>query len=416
MTIFSIHNPDRYMADLRHILSQGRKRIGIVIGAGAATAIRVDNNNNIVSTGGRPLVPNTAGLTEAVMSSLETCDRRTIEKVKNDIDEPIDIEVILTRVRRLALAIGRSHVYGLDGGAYHGLGKRLCRVIGEKVSSNLPESPNPHTQLVAWIAGTQRTHAVEIFTTNYDLLIEEALERARLSYFDGFTGSKLPFFDAATVLSDDLPVRWSRLWKLHGSLGWTLTNDRVVRTGRKDATELIYPDHLKYDQVTRQPYSALFERLRIFLTTPDTLLLCSGFSFRDAHISALLDEALTANAHTAIFAFQYNNVNEEQQVSEIAMRRPNLSVFARDGAIINGVQGPWRPGKSPNEEWQEIRRTFWHEGSSDEKSYFLLGDFARLAHFLSLIQAQEMWTARAYDTGRTEEPPEISGAGEDRHT
>ena len=47
--------------------------------------------------------------------------------------------------------------------------------------------------------------------------------------------------------------------------------------GRAPAPELIYPDHLKYGQVTRQPYSALFERLRLVqLTSPDTLLLCSG--------------------------------------------------------------------------------------------------------------------------------------------
>jgi len=27
----TVHNPDRFMADLRQILSQGRKRIGILI-------------------------------------------------------------------------------------------------------------------------------------------------------------------------------------------------------------------------------------------------------------------------------------------------------------------------------------------------------------------------------------------------
>lgn len=35
----TLHNLDRNMADLRQILSQGRKRIGILIGAGAPTAI-----------------------------------------------------------------------------------------------------------------------------------------------------------------------------------------------------------------------------------------------------------------------------------------------------------------------------------------------------------------------------------------
>ena len=48
METSTVHNPDRYMADLRQMLSQGRKRIGIFIGAGAPTAIRVDAKNEIV--------------------------------------------------------------------------------------------------------------------------------------------------------------------------------------------------------------------------------------------------------------------------------------------------------------------------------------------------------------------------------
>ena len=52
----TIHNPDRYMADLRQILSQGRKRIGLLLGAGAPTAIRVDGNGLILEDGGHPLM------------------------------------------------------------------------------------------------------------------------------------------------------------------------------------------------------------------------------------------------------------------------------------------------------------------------------------------------------------------------
>ena len=335
----SIHNPDRYMADLRQILSQGRKRIGILIGAGAPTAIRVDDNNRVVDTEGRPLIPDIAHLTDAVIEALSRCDQSVVDRLKKEIDGDINIEKILTRVRRLAQVIGHSTIHGIDGAAYDQLAQRICKAIGNEVCSVLPDSPNPFTELVSWIAGTQRVHSVEIFTPNYDLLIEEAFERARVAYFDGFTGAHMPFFDPASVSSDELPPRWSRLWKLHGSLGWKILDDRVVRTGGREATQVIYPDDLKYDQVTRLPYSALFERLRLFLTTPDTLLLCSGFSFRDAHICAVLGEALAVNKHTAIFAFQYGQLSDEEPATEIAFSRPNMSVYARDGAIINGVKG-----------------------------------------------------------------------------
>ena len=382
-----IHNPDRYIVDLRQILSQGRKRIGILIGAGAPTAIHVDHHNQLAE-GGRPLIPDVVGLTETVIEALGEKDRNVIETLKHDIEGIINIETVLTQIRRLAQAIGTSPVHGLDGIAYSELGQRLCEEIGRKVNVRLPSPLNPYSELVSWISGTQRDHAVEVYTPNYDLLLEEAFERARIAYFDGFTGAHRPFFDPASVASDELPARWARLWKLHGSLGWKIADNAVIRTGGREATELIYPDHLKYDQVTRLPYSALFERLRHFLTTPDTLLICSGFSFLDSHICAVLDETLAANAHTAILAFQYKCLDEESPATSLAFSRPNMSVYARDGAVINGVQGDWQPGTPPSEDWTEIRRTFWGSTSDDIPDRFLLGDFAMLAKFLALTQAQ----------------------------
>ena len=390
MPTASLHNPDRYMADLRQILSQGRKRIGVFVGAGAPTAIRVDQENRIVEDG-EPLIPDVVGLTDAVVTSLAADDRNTVETLGNEINGNVNIESILTQVRRLAQAIGSSQVHGLDGDAYGELAQRICDEIGRKVCSRLPDEPNPYSELVSWISGTQREHSVEVFTPNYDLLLEEAFERARVAYFDGFTGSHTPFFDPASVSLDELPARWSRLWKLHGSLGWKIVDDIVVRTGQREATELIYPDHLKYEQVTRLPYSALFERLRQFLTTPDTLLICTGFSFLDSHICAVLDESLAANAHTAILAFQYRQIEEEIAATKLAHSRPNLSVYARDGAVINGVAGRWQPGQAPNEDWRDIRRTFW-SFATEENGRFILGDFAKLAQFLALTQAKQLPT------------------------
>ena len=411
-----IHNPDRYMSDLRQIVSQGRKRIGFLIGAGAPTAIHVDGENQIVDSGS-PLVPDVAGLTEAVVGSLNENDQNIIETLKNEINGLVNIETILTQVRRLAQAIGNAVVHNLDGKAYEGLAHRICKGIGEKVGSQLPTSPNPYSELVSWISGTQREHSVEIFTPNYDLLMEEAFERARVPYFDGFTGAHRPFFDPASVSSSDrLPARWSLLWKLHGSLGWKISHDSVIRTGEREATELIYPDHLKYDQITRLPYSALFERFREFMTTPDTLLICSGFSFLDSHICAIIDEALAANAHTAVLAFQYKSLAEEPSAAKLAFARPNMSVYAQDGAIIHGVKGSWEPGQPPNEDWVQIRQTFWRGESQGGRGHFLLGDFVTLARFLALTQAQQVSSSASdhdqerEELGQSPKPGEHSSA------
>ena len=384
----TLHNLDRFMVDLRQILSQGRKRLGLLLGAGAPMSLLVDEKNNIASDGS-PLIPDVARLTDIVIETLCEDDKAVIDALFPDRDREVNIETVLTRIRRLSEAIENERIYGLNGSEYKGLAERICKTIGRIVSPVLPDSPNPYTELATWIGGTYRDHPVEIFTPNYDLLLEESFERNRLPYFDGFSGSHKPFFDPTSISSDSIPARWSRLWKIHGSLGWEIHDDNIIRTGSRNATSLIYPDHLKYDRIEKQPYTAMFERLKSFLNTPDSLLLCTGFSFFDAHISAILDEALAANTHTAVIAFQFRTLQEEEAAKELAIKRRNLSVYARDGGVIFGIEGKWRLGEPPTEEWLSIRNSFWDAGNGHGGS-FLLGDFAKLARFVALTQAETL--------------------------
>jgi len=384
-----IHNPDSFMADLRQILSQGRKRIGLLIGAGAPVALKV-NNEGKIDENGHPLIPDVERLTSNVLDDLEPADRGIVDILLPELGEKPNIETILTRIRRLSQAIGNAEVHGLDSAGYEKMASCICQNIGEIVARSLPEGPNPFTQLVSWIGGAHRDHSIEIFTPNYDLLLEEAFERARLPYFDGFTGAHKPFFDPTSISEDVLPPRWSRLWKIHGSLGWEISGESIIRTGNREATMLIYPDHLKYDQITRQPYSALFERLRAFLMTPDSLLLCTGFSFSDAQITAVLDDALATNTHTAVLAFQFRPLDEEEAALELALRRPNFSLYAPDGAAISGVRGTWQPGQLPTEDWESVRSTFWGRTLGDGSKKFLLGDFAMFARFCALAKADTL--------------------------
>ncbi|AVP02536.1 MULTISPECIES: SIR2 family protein [Enterobacter cloacae complex] len=418
----TIHNPDRYMTDLRQILSKGRKKIGILLGAGVPTSIRVDENGNLDQSG-KALICDIAGLTTYVIQKLNKSDSEVIDIIIQEMKKvpgreegySPNIEAILTKIRKLALAIGTQKINDLDGDGYRDLGRRICQKIGEHVAPKLPKENNAYNELVSWISGIHREKAVEIFTPNYDLLMEEAFERAKEPYFDGFTGAHCPFFDPVSISNDELPARWSRLWKIHGSLGWDVKDDVVIRTGSRDATTLIYPDHLKYDEITRLPYSALFERLRSFLTTPDSLLICSGFSFFDSHICAVFDEALAANSHTAIFAFQYKNLEDELNAVKLAKKRPNLSIYARDGAVISGVSGKWVPGEPPNDSWEEIRKTFWKKSDSSGIHEFILGDFAALARFFSLAQAlnlKETLLSTSTHAGFTSQHPYVENESE----
>ena len=382
----SVHNPDRFMADLRQILSQGRKRIGVLIGAGAPLSVRVDADGKL-DPNGQALIPGVDALTNQALAKLTGAQATAAAAIRATLPDGGNIETILSKVRLLQTALGDTPMHGLDGEAYAGLGKAICEAIGEIVGASLPSGRTPYHELVSWVSGTQRAHAVEIFTTNYDLLIEEAFELARAPYFDGFTGGHAPFFDPVTVAGNDLPPRWSRVWKLHGSLGWKSENGGVVRCGGRECSELVYPDHLKYDLTQKQPYAALFERLKRFLLTPDTVLLTTGFSFRDAHICAVLGEALAMNANAAVIAFQYQKLADEEPVRKLAFEHPNLSVYAADAAVIGGVAGPWRPGDLPKN-WGEIRASFW--GQRNGEAALLLGDFASFCRFCALSYSSDL--------------------------
>jgi SIR2-like domain len=384
----TFHNPDRFMSDLRQILSQGRKRIGLLVGAGAPLAIRVDAKNRICANG-QPLIPGVEELTQSVINSLQGKEAEVARLIQAELGNKSNIETILSRIRLLEQALGAATVNGINGAEYRDLGRSICAKIGVIVGAKLPTERNPYSELVAWVSGTLRSSAIEVFTTNYDLLFEEAFEHARAPYFDGFSGGSAPFFDPVTVAGDDLPARWSRLWKLHGSIGWAIEDGAVVRGRGRNATQLVYPDHLKYDLTQKQPYSALFERLKRFLLTPDTLLLATGFSFRDAHICAVLDEALAMNANTAVFAFQYQSLEIETPACRLAYDRPNLTVYAEDGAVVNGVPGQWRLGDLAKN-WEDIRASFWGSRKDLEPSKFLLGDFAHFARFCALAQATDL--------------------------
>lgn len=382
------HNPDQYMSDLREILAQGKKRVGLLVGAGAPFSIKLNDNGDL-DIDGKPLIPNVATLTEMVISQLKSKDKQVVNKIIELLEPLPNIEAILTRIRRLSQAIGTIKVHGLDGPEFEELAKRICEKIGEYVNASLPKASNPYTELSAWIGGIHRDHPVEIFTPNYDLLFEQALEKAHLPFFDGFSGAYKPFFDATSITSDTMPPSWTRLWKLHGSLGWDVQNGTVIRTGEMSATQLIYPDHLKYDQINKQPYTALFERLKNFLLTPDSLLICTGFSFFDAHITSVLDEAAAANAHTAIFAFQYGKLEDEAYAVDFGIKRSNVSVYAQDGAVIFGNRGAWLPGEPLSADWTNIRKTFLEAVDESSEHKFLLGDFSKLARFFALSQASE---------------------------
>lgn len=368
----AVHNPDQHMFGFRQLATNGRKRIGILIGAGAPVSINIGTMD-----AWKPLIPNIAGLETIVLNNLSEPQKTVYSQIKLSLPES-NLEKVLSRVRMLAEVIDTGNILGFTSSDFSALSTAICDSIRAVVSKDLPEGSNPYSELVSWINGINRKYAVEVFTTNYDLLLENALERSRTPYFDGFSGSKSAFFDPSSISNNDLPARWVRLWKLHGSLGWE-TNEKgeIVRVPNSTNASMVYPSHIKYDQTQAAPFSSLFERLKNFILEPDTLILSTGFSFADAHISSRLLECLMANPSAAMFAFQFNDLENERAAKELAFKCSGISVFCNDGAVINGIEAKWKIGTPPTQDWHEIRAEYYQENK------FLLGDFKRLARFLA---------------------------------
>jgi len=251
-----------------------------------------------------------------------------------------------------------------------------------------PKEPKPHAIFAHWVGAlhTRRSSALEIFTTNYDVFIEEAFEQAAVPFFDGFVGAVNPFFAPECVEAEDgrddaavFPPRgWTRLWKLHGSTNWRLTKSggsRIVRgfaadTGPSEEL-IIFPSRQKYSESRKLPFLAFQDRLRRFLARGECLLLVIGYSFSDEHLNELLFQGLRGNPRLAIDALVYGPVTD--RLAKFAEDFRNLSVYGSDKAAIGGVAETWSDPSELRDDWP-----FWDK----DKKRFVLGDFNSFAAFL----------------------------------
>lgn len=347
------HPLDRATDGLWQCLAQDKRPLGVLVGAGCPGSVHIEREG-IDS----PLIPDVAGLTATVIEELSAGDlheplERLTNGLKQDLERAPNLEDMLTRLRTLKTVVGGEAVRGLKGQEIADLEKGITNRISERLDVQLPEERTPYDDLAVWVGAIRRLTPVNLFTTNYDLLVEEALERNTVPFFDGFVGSREPFLDVGpTEQDDDVPARWARLWKLHGSTNWTLLSDgAVVRRTPSSADEqrLIHPSHLKYQESRRMPYLAMQDRFRAFLREPSATLVTIGYSFRDEHINDLIVQGLRGNASGAAFALLYGGLEKYPQGAQLALSSPNLQLFARDRGCLSGNEGPWSNGDDDEE-------------------------------------------------------------------
>lgn len=406
----NFHDPLKHVRFLQHALSQDKKPMGIFLAAGCPLSVKAPSGNT-------PLIPDVAGLTTHINGTLSS----TKGTSKNDYDKLLaelgkanksdkNIEEILSFIRALKDVSSGGDVRGFSESVLTDLERKICSEIVKKLDVSLPNTETPYHKLGSWIS-IDRAKPIEIFTTNYDLLIEQAFEELSIPYFDGFVGSRQSFFDLRAIEDDLMPKHWTRFWKIHGSINWFQNKKKEIfrssKTEEIDSAHLIYPSHLKYEQSRKMPYLALLDQLSRFLRQPSSLLIISGYSFNDYHLNDTILNALRSNPNTMVIALLWGTFTySDEKTAEVKLRypnamqlasqRPNLALWSLDEAVIGTTRGSWRiqkeydpeenPGSCINVIEEPIKDAAGKETDEKRKKYELkLGDFAVFGDFLQAL-------------------------------
>jgi len=216
---------------------------------------------------------------------------------------------------------------------------------------------NAYDALVRLVRDIGHSEEIEIFTTNYDRIIEEYSSQTKLPVLlvDGFRGEKRT--NRRFWFSDELERKGNtgilKLFKLHGSLDWRETYDgriEQVNTEEKCSVAkkykrnvLIYPTQEVYDE---EPFGILQKHFKEAATQYRAFLVI-GFSFRDTLLNSTFINhvrkggtlvVVSPHAKDVVTSNLFDGLNKEEQkkllydrIRLVNGRFPNQKAF--DGIL-----------------------------------------------------------------------------------
>lgn len=190
-----------------------------------------------------------------------------------------------------------------------------------------------------------------VFTTNYDLFSETAMDRMGISYCNGFSGTVERSFNPATFrysLAQQLDIT-SRKWtaidnfvylcKLHGSVNWIekstgLFPIRETQTPSSGDSEraMIYPTPAKQNASFGSPYSDLFRAFQSRIVRDQSVLFVIGYSFGDEHINNIIFQALTIPTFRIIALLSPDSGGVAAKLR--ALEDPRIWLIGGDGPTV----------------------------------------------------------------------------------
>jgi hypothetical protein len=197
---------------------------------------------------------------------------------------------------------------------------------------------------------------VNIFTLNYDTLVEQAADAEGVVLLDGFVGTQRRIFRPESYEQDlYFPAettegrvhRFDRvlhLYKLHGSITWTaseptLANPYGVQSEafNPEATQplLIYPTPAKFGETLGMPYAELFRRFADTLVRPQSVLFVIGYGFGDEHVNAIIRQALAVPSFTLVIV----DPSPKSMFVKTLREQQDRRVWIAEGPAIGTLKG-----------------------------------------------------------------------------
>ena len=201
-------------------------------------------------------------------------------------------------------------------------------------------------QLLYHANSRQVTKNINIFTTNYDLFIEKALDELMkyesFVFNDGSNGYFNRILDSANYnksvayrgLNDnylnELPTL--SLIKPHGSMNWERGQEDniLIRQSVVENPVVVKPTGLEGQETFLNNH--FHDMLRVFqleLDKPQSILIVIGFSFQDKHIAKMLNRSLK-NPELNVFIFCYSESDKQKILTNLGLSDcpRNLNVIA----------------------------------------------------------------------------------------
>lgn len=255
--------------------------------------------------------------------------------------------------------------------------------------------------LISFASRSATRERLNIFTTNYDRIIEYSAEIAGIRLIDRFLGTINPVFRSSRL---DVDMHYNppgirgeprylegvaRFTKLHGSLDWIMHGDVVKRIAlpygadsiekysNTDSTLMIYPNAAKDRETSEYPYVELFRDLAAAVCRPNSTLVLYGYSLGDQHINRVIEDMLTIpSTHLVIISWSdegnrikrfYERVKRPAQISLLVgnhfgdlkilidhyLPKPSIdrtTIKMADLLKARGIVEPERPDERPDSE------------------------------------------------------------------